>query len=104
MKKLRVSAKRATAILVKFESCITLLRMLLVCVRSYLKSFPIYTFLFFDACHPYMLYLREQAREDPLLFFEAKSCKRAKRLDHTGVDVTGRNARPLVRVFRCQTT
>ena len=51
--------------------------MLLVCIRSYLKSVLKYKFLILDA-YPDTLYLRQQGCEDPLLFFEVKSGPRAK--------------------------
>jgi hypothetical protein len=45
--------------------------MLLVCIRSYLKSVLKYKFLILDTSHPEILYLglREEGREDPWLFF-----------------------------------
>jgi hypothetical protein len=49
-----------------------LLRMLLVCIRSYLKAVLRYKFVVLDVYHPYTLHLREQGCEDPWLFFEAK--------------------------------
>jgi hypothetical protein len=58
--------------LIKVKSCNTLLRVPLVCVRSYLKLVLSYRFLILDTYHPGILYLREQGCEDPWLFFEAK--------------------------------
>jgi hypothetical protein len=58
----------------------SLLRMLLVCIRSYLKSVLIFKFLILDTYHPDALYLREQGCEDLWLFFEAERGPRAKPL------------------------
>ena len=55
-----------------------LLRMLLVCVRSSLKSLLRYNFLILDTYHPNTLYLREQDCEDPWLFLESEIGPRAK--------------------------
>jgi hypothetical protein len=51
--------------------------MLLVCIRSYLKSVLRYKFLVSDTRHPDTRYLHEQV-EDPWLFLEAKRGPRAK--------------------------
>jgi hypothetical protein len=72
IKKQPTPTKRAKIILIKVESCSTLLRKSLVCIPSYLKSFPEYKFLILDAYHPYTLYLRQQGCEDLWLFFEAE--------------------------------
>ena len=71
--------KRATVSLIKVKSCNALLRMLLLCFRSYLTSVLRYKFLILDTCHPDALYLREQGCEDPWLFFEAKRGPRANK-------------------------
>jgi hypothetical protein len=55
----------STVILIKFQSCSASLRVLLVCVRSYLKSVLSYRFLILDTCLPGILFLREQGCEDP---------------------------------------
>ena len=52
-KKLPVPTKRVTFISIKVKSRNALLRMLLVCIRSYLKSVLRYKFLIFDTYHPY---------------------------------------------------
>jgi hypothetical protein len=70
--------KRATVSLIKVKSCNALLRMLLVCIRSYLKSVLRHKFLILDTHHPDTIYLREQGCEDPLLFFRAKKGLPAK--------------------------
>ena len=58
--------------LIKVKSCSALLRTLLVCICSYLKSVLRYQFLILDACHTDILYLHEQGCKDPWLFFEIK--------------------------------
>jgi hypothetical protein len=57
-----------------------MLRLLLVCIRSYLKSVLGYKFLILDVCHPDTLHLRETGSEEPWLFFKAKRGPRAKKL------------------------
>lgn len=57
--------KSATVILVKTISRNALLPMLLVGIRSNLKSVLRHKFLIFDACHPETVYLRNQGCEDP---------------------------------------
>ena len=56
--------------LVNVKSFSALLLMLLLCVRSYLKSVLQYKFLIFDTYHPDTVYLREPECEDPWPFFE----------------------------------
>jgi hypothetical protein len=60
------------------KSCDALLRMLLLCIRNYLKSVLRYNFQILDTYHPDILYLREEGCEDPWLFFEDKRGPRAK--------------------------
>jgi hypothetical protein len=60
------------------KSCNALLHMLLVCVRSHLKSVLRYKFLILYAYHLDNLYLGEQGCEDPWLFFEVKRGSRVK--------------------------
>jgi hypothetical protein len=79
IKKHPVPTKRATINLITVKSRNALLRVLLVCIRSYLISVVRYKFLILDTCHPDTLYLREQGREDPRLFFETKRGPRAKK-------------------------
>jgi hypothetical protein len=62
MKKLSVPTKRATIILVKVKSCNVLLRMLLVCIRRYLKSVLRYTFSILDTYHPGTIYVSKDVR------------------------------------------
>ena len=62
MKKLPVATKRATIILIKVKSCNALLRMLLVCTRSYLKSVLRYKFLILDTYHPDTIYVSKDVR------------------------------------------
>jgi len=57
--------------------------MLLVCIRSYLKSFPRYKVFILDTHHPDSIYLHEQGYEDPWLFFEAKRSPRADKVWET---------------------
>jgi hypothetical protein len=52
IKKLPVPTKRVTVILIKVKSCNALLRMLLVSICIYLKSFLIYKFVILDTFHP----------------------------------------------------
>jgi len=59
--------------------------MLLVCIRSYLKSVLRHKFLIFDACHPETLYSRNQGCEDTRLLFEAKRGRRVKGLGNTSL-------------------
>ena len=73
-----IPTKQRTVGLIKVKSCIALTRVLLISIRSYLKSVLRYKFLISDTFHPYMLILREQGYEDPWLFFETKKGPRAK--------------------------
>ena len=52
--------------------------MLLLCICDFLKSILRNKCLIFDTVHPRTLYLRQQGREDPWLFFEDKRGPRAK--------------------------
>jgi hypothetical protein len=45
-----------------------MLRLLLACIRCYLKSVLRFTFLILDTRHPDTLYFCEQESEDPRLF------------------------------------
>lgn len=76
IKKPPVTTKRTS---VKVQPCTALLRELLICIYSYLKSVLIYKFLILYSPHPDMLYLREQVYEDPWLVFEAKRGRQAKK-------------------------
>ena len=58
IKKPPVPTKQATVILIKVKSCSALLRMLLVCIGIYLKSFLRYAFLISDTQHPDTLWAR----------------------------------------------
>jgi hypothetical protein len=78
MNELAVPTKRTTVSLIKVKSCTALLCMLLVCIRSYLKSALGYECSILVTYHPDTRYLREQGCEDPWLFFEAKRGPRAK--------------------------
>ena len=61
------------------KSCNALLRMLLVCIRSYLKSALSYKFLiFFFTHHLDTPNLHEVVCMDLWLFFKARICLRAK--------------------------
>ena len=62
----------------KVRSRNTLLRTLMVGIRSYLKSVLRYRFLIFNTYHPSTPYLREQGCDDAWLFFEAKRSPQAK--------------------------
>ena len=63
IKKLNISTKRMTLILINVRSCNELLRMLRVCTRNYLKSVLSYKYLILDTCHLDTLLL-EQGCED----------------------------------------
>ena len=65
IKKRPEPTKRKTILLIKVESGNEFLHMLLVCIRSYLKSIMIYKFLIFYTYHPDTQYLRGQGSEDP---------------------------------------
>jgi hypothetical protein len=59
--------------------------MLLVCIKSCLKSVLQVQILVLDTYHPDTLHLRGQRYEDPWPFFEIKMDKRAKILGNTGL-------------------
>jgi len=61
---------RAIVGLIKVQTCNSMLRMLLVCIRSYLKSVLRHKYLILDTYHPDTLYLCEQGCEGPWLFLE----------------------------------
>jgi hypothetical protein len=52
--------------------------MLLLCIRSLLKSIVRYKLLTLYTHHPHTVWLHEQGCEDPWIFFEAKRVRRAK--------------------------
>ena len=79
IEKCPIRTKRGTVGFIKVKSCIALTRMLLVCIRSYLKSVLRYKFLILGTYHPYTLTLLEQGCEVPWLFFEAKRGPPAKK-------------------------
>jgi hypothetical protein len=60
-----VPTKRTTVSLIKVRTCNALLRKLLVCIRSSIKSVLRYKFLILDACHVNTPYLREHGFDDP---------------------------------------
>jgi hypothetical protein len=64
--------------LMMVRSCNALLRMLLLCIRSYLKSVLRHRFLILGTCHPATLYVPEQGCEDSCLVFEGKVGPRGK--------------------------
>jgi hypothetical protein len=66
--------------------------MLLVCIRSYLKSVLRYKFWILDTYHPDTLYWRKQGYEDPWLFYEAKGVHEENILGNTdlGDQMNGR--------------
>jgi hypothetical protein len=74
-----VPTKLTTIVSIKVELCNALLRILMVRVRSYLKSVLRYKFLILGAYHPDNVYKREQVCEDPWLFYEAKRGPREKK-------------------------
>jgi hypothetical protein len=63
--KLALPLKRETVVLIMVKSCNGLLHMLLVSIRSYLKSVMRLIFLILNTEHPGPLYLGEQGCEDP---------------------------------------
>jgi hypothetical protein len=70
--------KQATILLIKAKSYYALLRMLLACIRSHLKSVLRNKFSIFDTYHPDTVSLLEKEGEDPWSFFEAKMSSQAK--------------------------
>ena len=64
--------------LIKVKSCNSFLPVLLVCIRSYLKSVLRYKYLILCTRHPNTLCLREPGCVDPWLFFEARKGLRKK--------------------------
>jgi hypothetical protein len=79
-----VPAKLTTVSLINVRSCNALLRMLIICVNVYLKSFLRFKFLILYTFIR-LLYLRGKGFEDPGLFLEAKWGPRAKRLGNYGL-------------------
>ena len=67
-----VLKQQETHISIEGKSCIAFSFMVLVCIRSYLKSVLRHHFLNLDAYHPETAYLLEQGCEDPSLFFADK--------------------------------
>jgi hypothetical protein len=65
-----------------------LLRMLLVCIRSNVKSVLRYKYLILHTCRPDTLHLREQGCEDPWLFFEANRRPQEKKFGNTALQET----------------
>jgi hypothetical protein len=67
---------------------------LLICIRSYLKSVLRYKFLILDTCYPDTIYIyiylykSEKGCEDAWLFFEAERSQRAKRSGNTDLKVS----------------
>jgi len=59
IKKLPVPMKRVTVILMKVTECSAFLPMLLLCIRSYLKSLLRYKFLVWDTYHPHTTLARK---------------------------------------------
>jgi len=62
------------------------LHMLLVFIRSYLKSIMRYKFLILVTYDPDTQYLRGKGCKDLWLFFEGKMSQRAKRLRSTALE------------------
>jgi hypothetical protein len=77
IKKAPVPTKRATVSLIKVKSYTALLLVLLLCIRSYLKSILRRKFLILVTYHLDTLYLQKQGCKDPF-FFEANGGPRAK--------------------------
>ena len=86
IKKRHEPTKRKAALIIKVESGSEFLRMLLVCICSYLKSIMRYKFLILDIYHPDTQYLRGQECKDPWIFFDCKRIPRAKRLGSTALE------------------
>ena len=63
--------------------------MLLLCIRSYLKSILGYGILILDTYHP-DTYLLEQRCQDPWLYFEEKRGPRVKTLGNPDLDALER--------------
>ena len=74
-----IPTKRAKIILIKVKLYTALLRLILVCIRCYLKSVLRLKFLILDTCQSDTLYLREQGSEDPRLFFVPQRVPRTRK-------------------------
>ena len=74
-----------TVSLIKVKSCEALLRMLPVCIGTYIKSVLRYKYLILATGHPNTSYLCEQGCGDPWLFFETKRVPRVKSLENTAL-------------------
>jgi hypothetical protein len=62
MKKFPVPMKQATVSLIKVKSCNSLLRILRVCIHSYLKSVLRYKFLILDTSSGHYIYMSKDMR------------------------------------------
>jgi hypothetical protein len=82
--------KQATICLIRVQSCNALLRMLAVCICSYLIAVLRNKFLILDTYHPDTQYLCMQRCEDPRLFFEAKKSPPAKTVWETLTGLKGK--------------
>jgi hypothetical protein len=67
--------------LIEINSCNALLRILPLCITTYLKSVLRLKFLTLYTHLLYTVYLRELGHEDPWSFFEAKRGPRKKKLE-----------------------
>ena len=65
--------KRPTVILIKVKSCNALLRMLLVFIRSYLKSVLRYKFLIMDTYHQDTIFTWARMRGSLVIFRSPKT-------------------------------
>jgi hypothetical protein len=80
-----VPTKRATFTSIRVKLSNALLRVLLVCILSYLKLVLKYKFLTFHTYYPDTLHFREQGYGNPWLFLENKRHLRAKKFGNTAL-------------------
>ena len=74
-----------TAFSIRVKSCNAFLGILLVCIRSYLKSVMRYKFLILNTYHSDSLYFREHGCGNPWLLFEAERSEQAKSWGNTAL-------------------
>ena len=75
IKKPAVTMKKATVSVIKVKLWSAFWHVLMVCIRSYLKSVLRYKDLILDTHHPNTLYLRKQGYEDPWFFLKLKGVR-----------------------------
>jgi hypothetical protein len=76
--------KQVKISLIKIKSCNALLRLLLVCICSYLQLFLRYKYLILDTYHLDTQHLHEQGGEDLWLLSKPNGVLKQKCLGNTG--------------------